>query len=417
MSPSSDLPTISLLETLRVIDFSVLSPAGLAQQLADLGADVIKVERPGAGDPVRQIAWPVIEGVNLEHWHWNRGKRSLALNLESAAGIEIFLDLARAADVIVEGMRPGALARRGLSPERLWETNPALVLCGMSGYGETGPYRDVPAHGLAFDAMAGVAPPARTKEGFATIAPHTSIGMNAAALYGALGVVSAVLRARATGEGCALEIAQSDAAIAINWLRIEGEAAYDRPAGEVTDRDGRAGPERRALGFDDFDDAVRYQYYESADGYVLLMASDRRFWRNFCEGVGRLDLYEAQPGEEMADHARGNLELRRELARIFKTRTTADWMELAARVETAIAPVHDSSSVRHDPQAIDRIEWLPSESHAADLLPTPLKLRGARLPVPRRAPTVGQHTDEVLREVLDYPPDRIQALRESETVA
>jgi crotonobetainyl-CoA:carnitine CoA-transferase CaiB-like acyl-CoA transferase len=417
MSPNSGLPTISLLETLRVIDFSVLSPAGLAQQLADLGADVIKVERPGVGDPVRQIAWPVIEGVNLEHWHWNRGKRSLALNLESSAGIEIFLDLARAADVIVEGMRPGALARRGLSPEHLWEANPALVLCGMSGYGGSGPYRDVPAHGLAFDAMAGVAPPGRTKEGFATIAPHTSIGMNAAALYGALGVVSAVLRARATGEGCALEIAQSDAAIAINWLRIEGEVAYDRPAGEVTDRDGRAGQERRALGFDDFDDAVRYQYYESADGYVLLMASDRRFWRNFCEGVGRLDLYEAQPGEEMADHARGNLELRRELAGIFKTRTTAEWMQLAARVETAIAPVHDSGSVRSDPQAMDRIDWLPSESHAADLIGTPLKLQGAELPVPRRAPTVGQHTDEVLREVLDYSPDRIQALRESETVA
>jgi crotonobetainyl-CoA:carnitine CoA-transferase CaiB-like acyl-CoA transferase len=417
MGSSSDLPTISLLETLRVIDFSVLSPAGLAQQLADLGADVIKVERPGAGDPVRQIAWPVIEGVNLEHWHWNRGKRSLALNLESAAGVDVFLDLARAADVVVEGMRPGALARRGLSPERLWEANPALVLCGMSGYGATGPYRDVPAHGLAFDAMAGVAPPGRTKEGFATIAPHTSIGMNAAALYGALGAVSAVLRARATGEGCSLEIAQSDAAIAINWLRIEGEAAYDRPPGEVTDRHGQAGDERRALGFDDFDDSVRYQYYESADGYVLLMASDRRFWRNFCEGIGRIDLYEAQPGDEMADHARGNTALRRQLAEIFATRTTAEWMEFAARVETAIAPVHDSSTVRSDPQAADRIDWLPSQSHAADLMRTPLKLLDAELPEPRRAPTLGQHTDEVLREVLGYSPERVQSLRESEAVA
>jgi crotonobetainyl-CoA:carnitine CoA-transferase CaiB-like acyl-CoA transferase len=416
MSSDDTLQTISLLETVKVIDFSVLSPAGLAQQLADLGADVIKVERPGKGDPVRQIAWPVIEGVNLEHWHWNRGKRSLALDLRSAEGIEVFVDLVRTADVLVEGMRPGALERLGLTLERLWQIKPALVVCGMSGYGASGPYRDVPAHGLAFDAMAGVAPPGRTKDGFATIAPHTSIGMNAAALYGALGVVSAVLRARATGAGCALEIAQSDAAIAVNWLRIEGEAAYDRPTEEVTDRHGAAFDERRAVGFDDFDDAVRYQYYASSDGYVLLMASDRKFWRNFCEGVHRMDLYEAQPGEEMADHARGNSELRRELSKIFATRTTSEWMEYAARVDTAIAPVHDSRSVRNDPQARDRIDWLPSRTHAADLMRTPLKLVGAQLPEPRRAPTVGQQTDEVLREVLGYTPERIADLREHEIV-
>ena len=416
MRSDASRPIVSLLETMRVIDFSVLSPAGLSQQLADLGADVIKLERPGEGDPVRRIAWPVVEGVNLEHWHWNRGKRSLALDLRSAEGAEVFLDLARVSHVVVEGMRPGALERCGLAPERLWEVNPALVVCTMSGYGSSGPYRDVPAHGLAFDAMAGVAPPGRTADGSTTIAPHTSIGMNAAALYGALGVVSAVLRARATGQGCALEIAQADAAMAVNWLRIEGEAAYERPAGEVTDREGRSGEARRAVGFDDFDDAVRYQYYESADGHVLLMASDRKFWRNFCEGIGRRDLYDARPGEEMADHARGDTELRRELEKIFASRTTSEWMDFAARVDTAIAPVRDSRSVRRDPQAQDRLEWLPSSTHAADLMRTPLKLANARLPAPGRAPTVGQHTDEVLRDVLQYPPARIEALREAEVV-
>jgi len=416
MRDESSLPTIRLLETLRVIDFSVLSPAGLAQQLADLGADVIKVERPGEGDPVREIAWPVIEGVNLEHWHWNRGKRSLALDLGDSAGTEVFLDLARVSDVVIEGMRPGALERRGLSLERLWQANPALVVCGMSGYGTTGPYREVPAHGLAFDAMAGVAPPGRSREGHATIEAHTSIGMNAAALYGALGVVSAVLHARASGQGTALEIAQSDAAMAVNWLRIEGEAAYARSDGKVTDRDGKQGEERRAIGFDDFDDAVRYQYYQSADGHVLLMASDRRFWKNFCEGVKRPDLYAAQPGEEMADHARGNTALREELSKIFASRTTAEWMDFAGRFDTAIAPVHDTRSVRNDPQAKARIDWLPSHSHAADLMRTPIKLVDAQLPEPRRAASVGEHSDEILREVLRYTPEQIQVLRDREIV-
>jgi crotonobetainyl-CoA:carnitine CoA-transferase CaiB-like acyl-CoA transferase len=119
----------------------------------------------------------------------------------------------------------------------------------------------------------------------------------------------------------------------------------------------------------------------------------------------------------MADHARGHSELRRELATIFATRTTAEWMEFAARFDTAIAPVQDSRSVRYDPQAKHRIDWLPSATHAADLMRTPLKLVDARLPEPSRAPTVGQQTDEVLREVLGYEPERIEGLRERDVVA
>ena len=404
-----------VLSGVRVVECSLLSPSGVGQHLADLGADVIKVEAPGEGDYVRRVSWPVIDGISLEHWHWNRGKRSIAIDLRTIDGVEIFLDLVRNADAVVEGMRHGALDRRGLTWDRLRATNPSVVLCRMSGYGNSGPYRDIPSHGLAFDSIAGIAPPATTADGFPSIPRHTSIGMHAGALYAAFALVSAVLHARATGHGRVFEVAQADAAIAWNWLHIEGAVAYERPDDEVTGSTGDG--VRRAIGFDDFADAVRYQYYETADGHVLFMASERKFWRNFCAAVGRLDLFDANPGREVADHALGNTSLRAALVEIFRTRTTQQWMAFGEEIDVPIAPVYNASSLRADPHVQHRTEWLASSTHGADLMRTPIKFLDTELPSPVKAPTVGQHTDEVLREVLGYDQARIDSLRTSRVVA
>jgi crotonobetainyl-CoA:carnitine CoA-transferase CaiB-like acyl-CoA transferase len=404
---------VALLAGVRIIECSLLSPSGVAQHLADLGAEVIKVEAPGAGDYVRTLTWPIIEGNSLEHWRWNRGKKSIALDLRTPEGVEVFLDLVRGADAVIEGMRHGALDRRGLTWERMSGVKPGLVLCRLSGYGGSGPYRDVPAHGLAFDAMAGVAPPATTPEGFATIPSHTSIGINAGPLYGALGVVSAILHARATGRGTAFEVAQADAAIHWNWMQVEGQLAYEYD--DVTDNQGNRGAARRPVGFGDFSQAVRSQYYATADGHVLFMASERKFWRNFCEATGRMAMFERYPGKEVGDHALGNTELRRELTALFRTRTTADWLRLGREVDVPIAPVYDAVSVRADPQFQARTGWLPREKHGTDLMRTPIKLLDAELPTPSRAPAVGQHTDEIL-SALGYSPERIRALRAAKAV-
>ena len=153
--------------------------------------------------------------------------------------------------------------------------------------------------------------PASRPEGLPTITDHTSIGITAGPLFGALGLLAAVIKARETGEGAYLEVAQSDAAAAFDWLRIETYRAYQRPQEEVT---GNAsdGYERRPPGTGGMAEAVRYQFYASSDGYVLFMASERKFWQNFCSAVGREDLFAAKPGEKLASHARGDLELRRE---------------------------------------------------------------------------------------------------------
>ena len=240
-------PTVALLEDVRVIESSLLEPGALGMHLAELGAEVIKVEAPGEGDYIRRLAWPFIEGVSILHWHVNRGKRSIALDLRQEQGVEVYLDLIRSADVVIEGMRPGALARRGLTYEAVREANPAIVFCTLSGFGLTGPYRDLPSHGIAFDSFSGHAPPAIDDDGFTAIGPHSTIGTKAGPLYGALGVLAAVIRARSTGQGTWLEVAQTDAAAAINWLKIEGLQAHRRPESEVTGNPSDGGV-RRAPG-------------------------------------------------------------------------------------------------------------------------------------------------------------------------
>jgi crotonobetainyl-CoA:carnitine CoA-transferase CaiB-like acyl-CoA transferase len=404
--PPADPP----LHGIRIIEASALGPAAITMPLIDLGADVIKIEPP-SGDYIRGMTWPIVEGVSLMHLHINRGKRSVVLDLRSDAGADAFRDLARHADVVVEAMRPGGLARRGLGYDDLRQINPKLVFCTISGYGMTGPYKDYPSHGIAYDTWAGIVNVAEDEEGFTYLPEHASMGIHAGPLFGALGILAGVVRARTTGEGSFLEIAQSDAAAAMDWYRSETWRAYERPEDEVT---GNAADdyERRAPGTAGMREGVRYQVYATSDGrHVLFMASEQAFWKNFCDGVGRMDLFERWPGSTYADHARHNRELQRELRDIFATRTAEQWLEFGGRVNTPIAPVNTPKTLADDPQFQDRFRWIGREVLGTDELPTPLKFIGEELPLPTRAPTVGQHTEQVLRETLGWDDDRLAAAR------
>ncbi len=389
----------------------MLGPAAITTCLADLGADVIKVEPP-QGDYGREMTWPIVEGVSLLHLHVNRGKRSLVLDLRKPEALEVFLDLVRNADAVVEAMRPGGLERRGLGYDKLREVNPRIVFITISGYGMTGPYKDYPSHGIAYDTWAGIVKPEVDEDGFTYIPEHVSIGINAGPLFGALGILAGIIEARATGQGSQMEVAQSDSAAAIDWLRSETYRAYERPESEVTGNkaDDYA---RRAPGTAGMKEGVRYNIYESRDGHVLFMASEQAFWKNFCEAVDRTDLFERWPGSKYADHAAGNKELQAELRDIFRTKTSAEWLEFGGRVNTPIAPVNSPKTIADDPQFEDRLPWIPKERLGADQLPLPIKLVGDELPEPTKAPTVGEHTDDVLRSVVGYDDARLKELREA----
>src|SRR3954452_9991391 len=387
----------------------MLGPAAITSSLVDLGANVIKVEPP-AGDYIRGMTWPIVEGVSLMHLHLNRGKRSVTLDLRNDAAKEVFRDLVDTADVVVEAMRPGALQRLGLGPDELRARNPKLVFASISGYGATGPYKDFPSHGIAYDTWAGIVTPEVDDEGFTYIPEHVSIGIFAAPLYGALAILAAVIRARETGDGADLELGQSDCAAAMDWLRSETWRAYERPEDEVT---GNPSDDfvRRAPGTAGMRDGVRYQFYATRDGHILFQASEREFWENFCRGIGRDDLFEAHPGSKYADHAVGNTDLRAELREIFAGRTTEEWVALGGEVNPPIVSVNTPETLADDPQFQDRFPWIPQERVGADQLGTPLKFLDVELPLPTKAPTVGEHTDEVLAELLGLDEKALSDLR------
>lgn len=392
------------LRGVRVVEVALLAPDALAMHLADLGAEVLKVEEPGDGDYVRSVGALKVEGISALHRRWNRGKRSIALDLRAPDGRLVFEDLVRVSDVVVEGLRPGALARRGLGFAELQAVNPAIVLTSLSGYGQDGPYRELASHGVAYDAYAGFAPPADGPRGWPTVSPHTDIGIHAAPLFGALATVSAVLEARRSGIGAHLDISQADVAAWWNGPVLELEAWQAR-----TGTADQHGP--------DLSQSVRYQYYATSEGaLVLFMATEAKFWQRFCEGTGRPDLYERFPPRPDATHESGNEELRAELVALFATRSQPEWVEFFLAHDIPGAPVHVGGGVAADPHFETRAHWLPADTHGMAILGTPTRAVGAARVDPDPAPRVGQHSRRILADVLGYDAERIEELFAGGTV-
>ena len=386
----------TLLGGVRVLEMALLAPDLLGMHLADLGAEVIKIEQPPDGDYLRAIGGRKLAGLNLMHLRWNRGKKSVTLDLKRAEGQRLLHRLVATADVFIDGLRQGAAARCAADYERLRAVNPRLVYCTLSGAGTSGPYAALATHGVAYDAFAGLAPPVTHADGSPRIPSYTPVGMLAAPLHAALAVCAALVQARATGRGRLLEVAELDVAAA--WQAEHLEATLNGVASAIPD----------------MIPAVRYQYYRTADDrVVLLQASERKFWRNFCTAVGRPDLFEAKPGQAAGDHARGDEALRAELAAIFRTRTRAEWVELFIAHDVPGGPVYTADELLEDPHFRAR-ELLFAQDHPVAghvrLFGTPVKVDGERFAA-TPAPAPGEHTAEVLGGTLGLSAAEIERLR------
>ena len=414
-----------VLTGVRVVEVAMFAPDAAGMHLADLGAEVIKVEQPGIGDPARLLGKPY-RGESPATRRWNRGKRSVVIDLRAEEGRAVFRDLVARSDAVIEGMRAGGLDRRGVGYTDLLSVNPRLVFASISGWGEHGPYRDLGSHGLAFDAFAGLAP-RREVDGRPTRPlGHVWTGLEAGPLYAALAIVSAVLHARDTGEPCRIEVSEADAAAVWNGWRIAYEAAVSRYGEAPDDPDtrelvdalqvsaeggGRAGPNDLTA------TDVRYQYYRAKDGDVLLMATEQKFWRNFCVAIERADLLERWPGEGYLNHAYGDTALRDELSAIFLTRTRAEWIELFIEHNVAGAPIYQPGETHADPHFASRNLWTDKDVHGVELLASPVRIDGTVQSAPRAAPQAGRDTLDVVREVLGYDDARIENLIGSGAIA
>lgn len=393
------------LADLLVLEISQLGPDSLGMYLADMGADVVKIETPGAGDPIRNSGAKSIgdpDGFSYMHVRWNRGKQSLALDLKAPEGVEIFKALAAKADVVIEGMRSGVLARLGLGYDDLKPLNPRIVFCTVNGMGASGPYAAMASHGPSFDAYGGLGQ-IEHRGDISNFGREktTAIGMHAVGLVAAVGVLSAVLKARRTGEGADIEVAAADCAAL--WLpdalepELNPEHTFDRPG--FSDSKGR------------MHRWPRMDNYRTSDGKGLyFMGLTEKYWQRFAKLVSRPDLatlYADAASEEEADAI-----ARAELERIFITRSQAEWLEALRQVDVPAMPVNTFADVIRDPHFATRKNVYEVDHPIAGQITlgaTPIKAR--QLFRPTLAPELGEHTDRVLTDILGFGSDQISDLR------
>jgi alpha-methylacyl-CoA racemase len=380
------------LQGVRVLDLSRLLPGPFATLvLADLGADVVKVEDPQGGDSLRWL--PPLVGEQSGYFHAiNRNKRSATLDLRRPEGAAAFLRLARGADVVVESFRPGVLDRLGVGWEALHAANPRLVLCSISGYGQDGPYRERAGHDLDYAAIAGVlalnGPPERP----------LPLGVQVADLAGGAwpavaGILAALVRRGATGEGAHVDVSMTEGALALLAMHLGAAAARGAPLARGEEMlNGRA---------------ACYAVYRTKDGrFAALGALEPKFFAAFCAAVGRPELAE----RHLDDDGRGP---RAELEAIFASRTREEWARFAAEHDVCVAPVLEGDEPRADPQLRARGAFVevetPWEGRALPGVASPVRLRGYEAPL-RAAPRLGEHTAAVLREA-GVSDEELAALR------
>jgi alpha-methylacyl-CoA racemase len=363
------------LDGFLILDLTRLLPGAYCTLLlGDLGADVVKVEEPGRGDPLRE-APPLVDGGSAAHLALNRGKRSVTLDLKSPEGPDVLTRLAAGAHAVVESFRPGVAERLGIGYRTLSERNRRIVYCALTGYGQDGPYRDRPGHDLDYLAYAGILEPTGSEDGPPAI-PAAQIADLAGGMGAAVGILACLLEAERTGRGRFVDLAMLDAAA--SWASLTWSSYLG--TGETPARGRWLLTGALAC----------YRVYRTGDGkFVAVGALEPKFWRSLCEALGVPELVDQQ-----LDPARQE-EMTRRLQEIFLTRARDEWVEALAGLEACVAPVNDVAEATGDPQLVHR--GMVAEAGGRTVGPGPLvnvsgQDRGSLAP----APALGQHTEEVL---------------------
>jgi crotonobetainyl-CoA:carnitine CoA-transferase CaiB-like acyl-CoA transferase len=372
------------LDGIRVLDLSRLLPGGYATLLlADLGADVVKVEEPGAGDYIRWTP-PMVEEQSAAHIALNRNKRSIALNLKAERGRELFARLAERADVVVESFRPGVMDRLGAGWEVLRDRNPRLVYCAITGYGQDGPRAATAGHDQNYIGYAGVLG-ITGEEGRRPTIPGVQVGdLGGGGMAAVISVLTALLKRERTGTGDFCDVSMTDGVV--SWLSIH--AAQFQATGTV--------PTRERLPLSGLFPC--YRVYPASDGYLTVAALEPQFWSELCAALAKPEL----AGDAYATGARRK-EVIAELEALFATRTREEWMAHFDGLDVCVGPVNDFEETFSDPQIRHRNMLVDASlphggkwTHVGN----PIKHSSGTGELLRRAaPALGEHTEEVLAEI------------------
>jgi crotonobetainyl-CoA:carnitine CoA-transferase CaiB-like acyl-CoA transferase len=388
---------------IRVLDASrVLAGPFCGQILGDLGADVIKVERPGSGDETRGWGPPFVnvDGADLSSYYLscNRNKRGITVDLAQPDGLELFRALAARSDVLLENFRADSAERLGLTPAALLAVNPRLVVCSISTYGRDGPWRDLPGYDFAIQAQSGLMSITGPADG-----PPSKVGVAitdvVTGLYAAVAVLACLQARQSSGHGYSIDLALLDCAVA---CQVNVVQAY-LSSGTIAPRQGNAHLQ-----------IVPYQLFATADSWLVLAVGNDGQWQRFCEAAARLDLATDERYLANADRVQRRDELVPLIQTILRVRTTADWVERLRAKGVPHAPVCDYGELFASEQAASRgirIQVRDSRGQPVDLLSSPIHIGGAGIPKYQVPPGLGRDTDRVLNEVLGLDPERLDDLR------
>ena len=382
------------LEGVVVLDLSRLLPGPFCTQLlANLGADVIKVEDPGVGDYMRAVP-PTVDDTSYPFLMVNRGKRSVVIDLRTAEGRGVLYRLARKADVFVEQFRPSTVKKLGIDYPRIRRANPRIVYCSFGGFGRSGPYADKPAHDLNFEALAGILSVTGGRQGERPAIPGVPVSDLSSACLAAFSIVASLLRRERFGGGEFLEVSILDASVSLmvlNLARYLGTGEIPVPGETIV------------TGVFPF-----YSLYETADGRWLAVACvEPKFWRRLCEILGIPQYVEDQ--FVSGDAARPVVEA---MTKVFRSKPLAAWAPLFDRQDLPVTAVRRVDEVVRDPQVRARglLPEVRAGGRRVPVLAHPAKARRSNLRTLARAPAWGEHTDAVLRWA-GYSRRQIRALR------
>ncbi len=396
------------LSHIRVLDLSrVLAGPWATQILGDLGAEVIKIEKPGEGDETRHFGPPFLrdfDGRKADAAYFlaaNRNKKSVAIDFAQPEGAALVKRLARRAHVVVENFKTGTLAKYGLDYRALAADNPALIYCSLTGFGHNGPYKDKAGYDYVVQGMAGLMSVTGQPDG-APGAEPMKVGVAVSdlftGLYTAIAILAAIVHQAKTGEGQEIDMALFDCQTAA----LANQASNYLAGHSVPTRLGNAHP-----------NIVPYQVFATTDGFLILAISNDAQFKRFAKAVGAEGLSADARFSTNADRVHNRDALIALMKPIFVARNTAAWIALLEAANVPCGPINRIDQVFADPQAIARGLKI-TMAHATgplDLVASPLKLAATPPEYRNPPPLLGEHTDEILRGVLELPPEELRRLR------
>ncbi|MFT3966475.1 MAG: CoA transferase [Sphingobium sp.] len=392
------------LQGIKVLDFTrVLAGPAASLALADLGAEIIKIEPPGTGDETRSFP-PFRDGESHYFLSVNRGKKSIVIDLKSAEGVALARDLAAKCDILVENYRPGVMDRLGLGYEALSAINPRLIYCGISGYGMTGPLKDNPSFDIVLQAMSG-ALSVNGEPGMLPTKLGIPLGDLVGGINGPIGILGALFERERTGRGKLIDISLMDGLV--NMLGYLAQLAFF--TGEDPRPQGSQHP-----------NLVPYGLFPARDGSIIVACLTNSFWGRICEAIGRPELA-ADPRFDMIEkrrNARG--EVNAIISAFTQEHDVAALVEIFTRTQVPHAPILGITEALSQPQTAAREMVVETEHPVLGRIPIvnrPIRYVNEPQPVPEAPPVLGQHTDAILADVLGLDAERIAALRAGGVVA